>query len=249
MSRCAAGRAAPAGSGRSRRPAVARSGLGRTRARHNPGRYSAERLRNRSNSATGRRVPTASRSSMTSWVRRSSRSASTEARSATIAVARRSCRASRLCRSSARHVIIRTGALALAVAARHADGANRASSPSTEPGPRVAMTRPRLSTSTAPSRIAATPSAASPSSKIVEPDEATLTMISRSSWSRSSSTTSRNGHAARIVARRSASKRGLRDCRWVGQGDTKRLAHFEAPRVHRDCSSPPSGRRPVSSGQ
>ena len=82
---------------------------------------------------------------MTSCVRRSSRSASTKARSATIAVARRSCGASRSARSSARHLIIRTGALALAVAARHSDGANRASSPSTEPGPRVAMIRPRLS--------------------------------------------------------------------------------------------------------
>ncbi len=50
------------------------------------------------------------------------RSASTKAKSATIAVARRSCRARRSGTSLALHLIIRTGEFALAVAVREADG-------------------------------------------------------------------------------------------------------------------------------
>ncbi len=82
------------------------------------GGYSTARLRKRSSSDTGRRVPAASSSDTTSCVRRSSRSASTNAISATIAVARRSWRARRPWTSSARHLIIRTGEFALAVAVR-----------------------------------------------------------------------------------------------------------------------------------
>ena len=70
--------------------------------------------------------------------------------------------------SSARHLIIRTGEFALAVAVREADGTNTESSPRTDPGPSVARTRPCLRTSTLPSRMAATPSAGSPSSKSVD---------------------------------------------------------------------------------
>ena len=119
--------------------------------------YSTARLRKRSSSDTGRRVPAAWSSETTSCVRRSSRSASTKAISATIAVARRSWRARRPCTSSARHLIIRTGEFALAVAVREADGTNSESSPRTDPGPSVARIRPRLRTSTLPSRMAATP--------------------------------------------------------------------------------------------
>ncbi|TCM48760.1 hypothetical protein EV648_10324 [Kribbella sp. VKM Ac-2568] len=176
--------------------------------------YSTARLRKRSSSDTGRRVPAALSSETTSCVRRSSRSASTKAISATIAVARRSWRARRPWTSSARHLIIRTGEFALAVAVREADGTNTESSPRTDPGPSVARTRPCLRTSTLPSRMAATPSAGSPSSKSVEPAAASLIVVSRMSWSMSSSTTSRNGHTSRIAAGRSAFKRVLPECRW-----------------------------------
>ena len=67
-----------------------------------------------------------------------------------------------------------------------------------------------LTTSTRPSRIAETPSAGSPSSNRVEPATASVSEVSASSWSRSSSTTSRNGHTARIPAGRSALKSVLR---------------------------------------
>ena len=60
---------------------------------------------------------------------------------------------------------------------------------------------------TLPSRMAETPSAGSPSSKSVEPAAASLIVVSRMSWSTSSSTTSRNGHEARIADARSAVKR------------------------------------------
>ena len=175
--------------------------LGSPRSR---GRLLRTRLRKRSSSETGRRVPAALSSATTSCVRRSSRSASTKAMSATMAVASRSWRARRPWTSSARHLIIRTGEFALAVAVRDAEGTNTESSPRTEPGPSVARTRPPLRTSTLPSRMAATPSAGSPSSNRVEPAAASLIVISRSSWSMSSSTTSRNGHTARIAAGRSA---------------------------------------------
>ncbi len=119
--------------------------------------YCTALLRKRSSSDTGRRVPAALSSETTSCVRRSSRSASTNAKSATIAVARRSCRARRPWTSSARHLIIRTGEFALAVAVREADGTNSESSPRTDPGPSTARIRPCLRTSTLPSRMAATP--------------------------------------------------------------------------------------------
>jgi hypothetical protein len=175
--------------------------------------YSTALLRKRSSSDTGRRVPAALSSETTSCVRRSRRSASTNAKSATIAVARRSWRVRRPWTSSARHLIIRTGELALAVAVRVADGMKTESSPRTDPGPSAARIRPSLRTSTVPSRIAATPSAGSPSSKSVEPAAASLIVISRLSWSMSSSMTRRNGHTARIAAGRSTFKRVLRDCR------------------------------------
>ncbi len=183
--------------------------------------YSAARLRKRSSSDTGRRVPAALSSETTSCVRRSSRSASTKAISATIAVARRSWRARRPWTSSACHLIIRTGEFALAVAVREADGKNTESSPRTDPGPSVARMRPCLRTSTLPSRMAATPAAGSPSSKSVEPAVASLIVVSRLSWSMSSSTTSRNGHTDRIAAGRSAFKRVLRECRWDGENDPR----------------------------
>ena len=71
--------------------------------------------------------------------------------------------------SSAGQTIIRTGDVARAVAVRVAEGTKSESSPSTEPGPSVVRVRPCLMTSTLPSRIAATPSVGSPSSKSVEP--------------------------------------------------------------------------------
>ena len=99
------------------------------------------------------------------------------------------------------------------MAVREADGTNSESSPRTDPGPSVARIRPCLRTSTLPSRMAATPFAGSPSRKSVEPVAASLIVISRLSWSMSSSMTSRNGHTARIAAGRSAFKRVLRNCR------------------------------------
>jgi hypothetical protein len=171
--------------------------------------YCRARLRKRSNSETGKRVPATLSSETTSCVRRSSRSASTKAISATIVVARRSWRARRARTSSARHVIIRTRVLALAVAVREAEGTNKESSPRTDPGPSVARTRPCFRTSTLPSRIAATPLAGSPSSNRVEPAAASFNVVSWLNWSRSSSTTSRNGQTSRMAAVRSTFKRLL----------------------------------------
>src|SRR5689334_17021528 len=66
--------------------------------------YCTARLRKRSNADTGRRVPAASSTDRRSSVVRPSRSASRNATSATIAVAKRSCLARRAWRSSARHL-------------------------------------------------------------------------------------------------------------------------------------------------
>ena len=134
---------------------------------------------------------------------------------------------------SARHLIIRTGRSALAVAVREAVGMNSESSPRTDPGPSVARIRPCFRISTLPSRIAATPSAGSPSSKRIVPAAAADIVISRRSWSASSSTTSRNGQTFRICACRSALMRLLRGGSMPSAGWTDsmvtRARRFTAP--------------------